>query len=88
MLGRFCAPSRKACAKIRAVLGIVNRLIFWREHRFDAWRFEDFPTPTVRFDVDDSIVERFVQYAGLLLRPNGRLPGCHRLLALCRPSVA
>jgi hypothetical protein len=33
MLGR-CAPSRKACAKIRAVLGIVNRLIFWREHRF------------------------------------------------------
>jgi hypothetical protein len=48
MLGR-CAPSRKACAKIRAVLGIVNRLIFWREQRFDAWRFEDFPTPTVQF---------------------------------------
>ena len=70
MLDR-CAPSRKACAKTRAVLSIVNRLIFWREHRFDAWRFEDFPTPTVQFDVDDCIVERFVRYAGSLLRPNG-----------------
>jgi hypothetical protein len=70
MLGR-CAPSRKACAKTRAVLGLVNRLIFWREQRFDAWRVEDFPTPTVQFDVDDCIVKRFVQSAGSLLRPNG-----------------
>jgi len=57
----------------RAVLGIVNRLIFWREHGFDAWRFEDFPTPTVRFDVDGCMVERFAQYAGSLLRPHGSL---------------
>jgi hypothetical protein len=70
MLGR-CAPSRKACAKTRAVLGIVESPDFLAEHRFDAWRFEDFPTSTVRFDVDDCIVERFVQYEGSLLRPNG-----------------
>jgi uncharacterized protein YjiS (DUF1127 family) len=32
MLDR-CAPSQKACAKTRAVLGIVNRLIFWRQQQ-------------------------------------------------------
>ena len=71
VVDRPLRSGRKACAKTRAVLGIVNRLIFWREHRFDAWRFEDFSTPTVRFDVDDCIVEQFVEYAGSLLRPNG-----------------
>ena len=35
MVGR-CAPSREGCAATRVVLGIVNRLIFWREQRFDA----------------------------------------------------
>jgi hypothetical protein len=71
MLGR-CAPSRKACAKTRAVLGIVNRLIFWWEHRFRRLALRRLSNPNrAGFDVDDCIVERFVQYAGSLLRPNG-----------------
>lgn len=33
-----------------AILRIIDRLIFLREHRFDARSFKNFPTPTVRFD--------------------------------------
>jgi hypothetical protein len=69
MLGRS-APSRKACAKVRAVLGTVDRLILagTQVRRLALRRLSN---PIVRFDVEDCIVERFGQYEGSFLRPNG-----------------